>query len=137
MILFLDSNILIYLIEGDVSLAAKVQHSIQKVFNDHRDVHIAVSALTLLECCIVPLRKNDKATLQYYNDFFASKSLHIIDLSRNVLNIATQIRAYNGLKTPDALQAACCLSLEKQHLFFTGDNAFSKVPSLSVLGLDG
>ncbi|TLU59050.1 MAG: type II toxin-antitoxin system VapC family toxin [Chlorobium sp.] len=56
----------------------------------------------------------------------------IVDLSRNVIDIATRIRASFGLKTPDALQAACCLSLESPHVFLTEDRAFSKVELLCV-----
>ncbi len=85
-----------------------------------------VSALTLLECRVVPLRDRNTSLLQLYDDFFSTGSLHIVDLSRNVLEIATRIRANFGLKTP-ALQAACCLSLESQHLFLTEDRAFSKI----------
>jgi predicted nucleic acid-binding protein len=68
----------------------------------------------------------------WYDDFSSTESLQIVDLSRNVLEIATRIHATFGLKTPDALQAACCLSLESQHLFLTEDRAFSKIDQLLV-----
>jgi predicted nucleic acid-binding protein len=132
MILFLDSNVLIYLIEGDASLVSQVQHSLQKLLTSHSNTVIAVSALTLLECRVAPLRDRDTSLLQLYDDFFSTESLQIVDLSRNVLEIATRIRATFGLKTPDALQAACCLSLESQHLFLTEDRAFSKIEQLRV-----
>jgi predicted nucleic acid-binding protein len=130
--LFLDSNVLIYLIEGDVSLASQVQQTIQKLLVSYPDAIIAVSALTLLECRVAPLRNNNMTVLKRYDDFFSTDSLQIVDLSRSVLDIATHIRAQFGLKTPDALQAACCLSLDAQHLFLTEDQAFSKVELLHV-----
>jgi len=83
-----------------------------------------------MECRVVPLRDRNTSLLQLYDDFFSTDSLQIVDLSRNVLEIATRIRANFGLKTPDALQAACCLSLESQHLFLTEDRAFSKIEQL-------
>ena len=132
MILFLDSNVLIYLIEGDASLVSQVQRSLQKLITSHSNPVIAVSALTLLECRVAPLRDRDTSLLQLYDDFFSTESLQIVDLSRNVLEIATRIRATFGLKTPDALQAACCLSLESQHLFLIEDHAFSKIEQLRV-----
>ena len=55
-----------------------------------------------------------------------------LTLSRNIIDIATQIRSDYGLKTPDALQAACCLSLQSQHIFLTEDHAFNKVGKLKV-----
>ena len=53
MILFLDSNILIYLIEGDELLVAQVQQTIQRYRAAHSEIVIAVSALTLLECRVL------------------------------------------------------------------------------------
>ena len=132
MILFLDSNVLIYLIEGDISLAARVQETIKKVSESHSEIIVAVSALTVLECRVVPLRNKDKALLQVYDDFFSTDSLHIVDLSRNVLDIATSIRAETGLKTPDALHAASCLSLKTGHYFLTEDRSFGQVSGLNV-----
>ena len=129
MILFLDSNVLIYLIEGDTLLVSQVQHSLQKLLTSHSNPVIAVSALTLMECRVAPLRDRNTSLLQLYDDFFSTDSLQIVNLSRNVLEIATRIRANFGLKTPDALQAACCLSLESQHLFLTEDRTYRKSSS--------
>ena len=132
MILFLDSNALIYLIEGDELLVAQVQQTIQSHIDTHTEILIAVSSLSLLECRVLPLRNNDIKLLQRYDEFFSTDGLLIVDLSRNVVDIATRIRSDYSLKTPDALQAACCLSLQTNHIFLTEDNAFSKVDELNV-----
>jgi len=131
-ILFFDSNVLIYLIEGDAILSARVQQTVQTLYNTCSDVSIAVSALALLECRVAPLRDKNTAVLKRYDEFFSTEGLQIVDLSRTVLDSATRIRAGFGLKTPDAIQAACCLSLESEHLFLTEDRAFSKVEPLHV-----
>ncbi len=70
MILFLDSNVLIYLIEGNAAIVSQVQHSIQKLLASHSKAIIAVSALTLLECRVAPLRNRGTSLLQLYDDFF-------------------------------------------------------------------
>ena len=132
MILFLDSNILIYLIEGDELLVAQVQQTIQRYRAAHSEIVIAVSALTLLDCRVLPMRNKDITLLKRYDDFFSTDGLLIVNLSRNIIDIATQIRSDYGLKTPDALQAACCLSLQSQHIFLTEDHAFNKVGKLKV-----
>ena len=132
MILFLHSNALIYLIEGDELLVALVQQTIQSHIATHTEILIAVSSLSLLECRVLPLRNNDIKLLQRYDEFFSTDGLLIVDLSRNVVDIATRIRSDYSLKTPDALQAACCLSLQTNHIFLTEDNAFSKVDELNV-----
>jgi predicted nucleic acid-binding protein len=36
------------------------------------------------------------------------------------------------LRTPDALQAACCLQLGPAHVMLTGDAAFQRVAGLNV-----
>ena len=113
-------------------MAARVQETIKKVSESHSEIIVAVSALTVLECRVVPLRNKDEALLQVYDDFFSTDSLHIVDLSRNVLDIATSIRAVTGLKTPDALHAASCLSLQTDHYFLTEDHSFGKVSGLNV-----
>lgn len=132
MILFLDSNALIYLIEGDALLVAQVQQTIQHYRAVHSEIVVAVSSLTLLECRVIPLRNKNIPLLKRYDDFFSTDGLLIVDLSRNIIDIATQIRSDYGLKTPDALQAACCLSFQSQHIFLTEDNAFNKVSKLNV-----
>lgn len=58
MILFLDSNALIYLIEGDAVLVAQVQQTIKYHMALHSEIVIAVSSLALLECRV--LRKNSQ-----------------------------------------------------------------------------
>ncbi len=45
---------------------------------------------------------------------------------------AYKVRAGSGLKTPDCLQAACCLQLGQDHVFLTGDAAFKRVAGLKV-----
>jgi len=120
MIVFLDSNVLIYLIEGDGHLAAKVKQAIISEFEACSDAVLAISALTILECRVLPLRRNDNLLLRRYDDFFQAAGLLQVELTRPVLERAAKIRAHSRLKTPDALQAACCLSLEGPHVFLCG-----------------
>jgi predicted nucleic acid-binding protein len=70
--------------------------------------------------------------LQKYDDFFARPDLVWIELTKTVVELATHIRAGSGLKTPDCLQAACCLQLGQGHVFVTGDAAFKRVVGLKV-----
>uniref|UniRef100_B3EMD9 Uncharacterized protein n=1 Tax=Chlorobium phaeobacteroides (strain BS1) TaxID=331678 RepID=B3EMD9_CHLPB len=48
MILFLDSNVLIYILEGDANLAVKVKQTIQNIVSVHGEIALAISALTRL-----------------------------------------------------------------------------------------
>ena len=55
-----------------------------------------------------------------------------VELSKDVVELATAIRVKHALRTPDALQAASCLQLGEKHLFLTGDVAFRKITGLNV-----
>ena len=55
-----------------------------------------------------------------------------VELSKDVVELATAIRVKHGSRTPDALQAASCLQLGEKHLFLTGDAAFKKITGLNV-----
>jgi hypothetical protein len=48
------------------------------------------------------------------------------------LSLSKGLRVQNGLKTPDALQAACAMCLPGETIFVTGDLAFEKVAGLDV-----
>jgi predicted nucleic acid-binding protein len=50
----------------------------------------------------------------------------------NVVDGATRIRAKFGLRTPDAIQAASCLSLADEHVFVSNDRKFARVPGLNA-----
>jgi predicted nucleic acid-binding protein len=124
---FLDASALIYWLEGSSSLRASVS---RLIFAPRSGV--AMSRLSWLECRVKPLRVADTGLLAKYDAFFARPDLIWIDLSAEVVELAAAIRAECGLKTPDALQAACCLQLGADHRFVTGDKAFERVAGLNV-----
>ena len=66
------------------------------------------------------------------DNFFARPGVRWVELTRDVVELAAVIRVKHGLRTPDALQAASCLRLGKDHLFLSGDAAFRRVSGLNV-----
>lgn len=48
-----------------------------------------------------------------------------------VVDLATAIRARHNLRTPDALQAACCLQHGADHVFLSGNKVFGRVAGLN------
>jgi predicted nucleic acid-binding protein len=134
-IAFLDANALIYLLEGDASFASRVRKTLAQLNQTYPLTDTAVSRLTSLECRVGPMKSGNSSLLKQYDDFFAQPNLLWIEITREVVELATEIRASTGLKTPDCLQAACCLQLGEDHQFLTGDTAFKRVHGLNVLGL--
>ena len=132
MIAFFDTSALIYLIEGKEPFAGKVRKELTAIAKKHRDLGVAVSRLTWLECRVGPMKANDSATLAAFDAFFARPDLTWVELTRDVVELAAAIRARHGLRTPDALQAASCLQLGANHVFLSGDSAFKRVGGLNV-----
>ncbi len=132
MIAFLDASALIYLIEGAEPYADPARARLADLARLHADLRLAVSRLTWLECRIRPMRENNGALLSRYDGFFERPDLLWVELTRDVVELAAAVRVRHGLRTPDALQAACCLQLGPAHVMLTGDAAFQRVAGLNV-----
>lgn len=132
MIAFLDANVIIYQMEGEGPFAYRVRTALSDLVKTYPRIGTCVSRLTWLECRVGPMKSNNNALLQKYDDFFARPDLVWIELTKTVVELAAHIRAGSGLKTPDCLQAACCLQLGQDHVFLTGDAAFKRVAGLKV-----
>ena len=72
--------------------------------------------------------------LSKYDQFFHAKDLQLIELTAHVIDIATELRSQSELRTPDALQVACALSLSLDHdiIFVTGDIRIKNIQGLSI-----
>jgi predicted nucleic acid-binding protein len=110
-IAFLDASALIDLVDGEPQWAEATQATLQQLAVNAPDLTLAVSRLSVLECRVAPLRRGDHASLDRFEALFAQPDLLVVELSASVVELATQLRANHGLRTHDALQAACCLEL--------------------------
>lgn len=131
--LFLDACIVIYWVEAADPFYSRVAETIHQMKARHPRMSFAVSRLSLLECLVKPMREKDQETIGRYGEFFQAPDLAIIELTPAVIDLATRLRAAPGLRTPDAIQAACALSLKGTVAFLTGDAVFRKVPGLDVI----
>lgn len=128
--LFLDACALIYRFEGAAPFRTAARNLMAQLSAQQASIELAVSRLSVLECRVKPLREGDAVLLKRYDDFFAAA--HIVELSAEVVDTATFLRARHGLKTPDALQAACALVASEHTLFVTADAGFAKVSGLDM-----
>ena len=134
MILFLDACALIYRFEGAPQFRSATKKHIAQLTAEQPLLLLAVSRLSVLECRVKPLREGNAVVLKRYDDFFGA--VHIVELNPMVVDLATALRAQHGFKTPDALQAACALSLSGSVLFVTADAGFSRLSGLDVRLID-
>lgn len=127
----LDASAIIYLLEGDEPTRQSVR-DILNALHVPEPPALAVSALSRLECRVKPRRDGDNELLAAYDAFFDDPGLLVLDLDRDVLDCATELRARYRLRTPDALQAASLLAHETEGDFVTGDADFLAIPGLRV-----
>lgn len=131
--LFLDACVVIYLLEAKEPFYSKVQEKLHHIADKTADTSIAISRLSVLECLVNPLRRQENLTIEQYRSFFSRQDLNIIELAPEVVEKALWLRVNYNLRTPDALQAASALELSHRGLvFFTGDKTFKRVPELNV-----
>lgn len=132
MIAFFDASALIYLLESKAPFADRVHAELVVLAQAYPDMGSAVSRLSWLECRAGPMKTGNAATLALFDTFFTRSDLVWVELTREVVELATTIRVRHSLRTPDALQAASCLQLGPEHLLLTGDAAFQRVKGLNV-----
>lgn len=130
-----DTAIFIYFIEED----ERYLSSITPLFSaaDAGELELVTSALTLLEVLIIPYRAGNMALAQRYEAALArGRGIRMVDLDRDHLRLAAQIRATTGAATPDALQLAASLAAGCS-AFLTNDRRLPAVPGLRIVQLGG
>jgi predicted nucleic acid-binding protein len=107
MILFLDTNVVIYFIENTPGFGPRAEAWIDQ----HRQAgHVfAVSDLVRMEARVMPTRSGDAALLALFARFFALADVRVLPLTAAVCDRATQIRATLNFKTPDSIQLAAAI----------------------------
>jgi predicted nucleic acid-binding protein len=127
MLIYLDTVIVIYRIDGDPAFKARVAARLNAA-NAARD-SLATSDLTRLECLIQPLRTKDVALQSAFVRFLASTA--VLSLSPTVCDRAAQIRAVHNYSVADALHLAAA-TLGNCDRFLTNDAALARFPDIAV-----
>jgi predicted nucleic acid-binding protein len=128
-----DTAIFIYLIEEDPRFLPLVEPIFEDVAEGRRE--IVTSALTLLEVLVVPYRAGNAGLAERYEELLSnSRGIAVMDLTRDQLRIAAQLRAATGVKTPDALQLAAALGAGCT-TFVTNDRRIPAIRGMRVLQL--
>ena len=130
--LFLDACSIIYLIESHQQQGQNTRLLITQALQNK--TQLVVSRLSFLECRVLPLKENNDVLLERYNQFFCEPGLQIIELTADVINRATDLRANysTSLRTPDAIQIACAL-IANADQFLTGDKKLSVIQEIDIV----
>ena len=128
MLIYLDTNVVIYLIE-QTSPQWGARASARIAAARANQDRFAVSDLTRLECRVGPIAANDSITLGQFDTFFQSAEVQVLLLTTAVCDRATIIRARHRYRTPDALNLAAAVDAGCD-IFLTNDlrlRAFSDI----------
>ena len=127
--IYVDSSIIIRLIEGVDNVRTPIENRLRQL--PESDRILLTSRLSCLECRCKPLREKQIILLDLYRAFFASTDLILQEVTAEVVERATIIRAEIGFKTPDALHASTAI-LSEANEFWTTDGNFRKCSALKV-----
>jgi predicted nucleic acid-binding protein len=128
-IVFLDTNVVIYLIENPPGFGGRAMRHITALRTAGHT--FAVSDLVRLECRVLPMRRRDLVLLRQYDAFFFSAEVRVLALTSAVCERATDVRALYNFKTPDALQLAAGI-VHGCDRFLTNDGRLSACSDISI-----
>jgi predicted nucleic acid-binding protein len=126
---YLDSNIVIYSVEGSPVFGPKAEARL--VALRAAGEPLAVSELSRMECCTLPLARGDFQALRLFDDFFALPDVSLLSITPAVFRRATVIRATHGYEAVDAIHLATPVEGGCQ-TFLTHDTRLSGFPDLTV-----
>lgn len=126
-LIYLDANCFIYSVE-------RIEPYCSVLEPIWRRGGIITSDLTRLEVLVKPFAAEDKLLQDLYRQLLNAKTVECVPLSSAVLEYAARLRASTGIKTPDAIHAACGLS-RNVTLFISNDKGFQRIPNLPFIYL--
>jgi len=128
-----DTAIFIYFIEENPRFLPVVMPLLKEADRGKRG--LVTSALTLLEVLVAPYRAGNRLLAERYEALLSgSRGIKLVELTREQLRAAAQLRAAISVKTPDALQLVAALG-SGCTTFVTNDRRLPPVPGLRVLQL--
>lgn len=92
---------------------------------------LIASLFSRLECLVVPLRTANALLLADYDLFFRGDAVEVIEISREILDIAANLRAQYAFRSPDAIHLATAIHVGAE-CFLTADRALGRFPGLNV-----
>ncbi len=116
---YFDSNAIIYFLEDEGPLQAKVA----AIFYDliEKRIPLATSELAIVECLFGAYkRRNSALKAAYHRLFFQDKAFELVTLDFDILSAAAHLGAENGLKLMDAAHFSSAIA-SRCDAFLTND----------------
>jgi predicted nucleic acid-binding protein len=91
-----------------------------------------VSAVTLAECLVFPIKRGLRDLEQAFEEVVNSKRVEFIDTNREIAKLTAVIRAKYNFHLPDSMQIATAIS-SNCDAFLTNDVALNKVTEIRAI----
>ncbi len=133
-IIGIDTMVFIYHLEDHPDYS----HVTERIFEavEHGKYNAVTSVITLIEILVKPKRDGNLTAVKDYKDLLQTfPNFKIFDLDMKISDIASDLRAKYGIKTPDAIQIATTIYGGSKS-FITNDDSLKKVEEVRVLLLD-
>lgn len=133
-IIGIDTMVFIYHFEDHPGYS----HTTEKILGavEEGRYHAVTSVITLLEILVKPKREGNLSAAKDYKDLLLTfPNLKIYDLDMRIADMASDLRARYGIKTPDAVQIATTISGGGK-TFLTNDGTLKNIEEVRVMLLD-
>ena len=129
MILFLDTNVVIYAVETPLVFGPKANArlALARTAGDA----FMISDLVRMEAMVGPLKHGNATQSREYEQFFASSDMTVVSITAAVCDRAARIRAAHNFKSMDALQLAAAVE-HGAHVFLTADARLHSFTGITV-----
>jgi uncharacterized protein len=129
MLVYLDTVICVYAVEGTASFQARARARLaaMRAAGDEP----AISDLTWLECRVKPIRLGDATALADMEAFLTAADVVRVPMPTAVYERACRIRAIHNYKLADALHLAAAVE-SGCGLFLTNDQRLRSFPDITV-----
>jgi predicted nucleic acid-binding protein len=131
--LYLDSNILIYLIEGNVELGDLVLAAFREI--DIHTITLYTSEITVTECLNGAYRAGLEELAQKYLELLSAEEfISLLPVDSDVCIEAARVGAEHRLKTVDSIHLASAILVGCQ-AFLTNDSGFKSTKNIQIIQL--
>lgn len=129
MLYYLDTNVVIYVVEGQASLQQRARNHLAGL--EAAGHCFGVSQLMWTEALVLPFRNSDGPLLLDYHSFFLAARLTTVALTAAVHHRAAKIRGTHKYGLADSLHLATAVEYRFER-FLTHDQSLASFPDIVV-----
>jgi predicted nucleic acid-binding protein len=127
--LFLDTAPVVYFVEQNPEFIDRVEPIFARL---DLDIIGVVSAVTLAECLVFPIKRGLTDLEQAFEDVVNSERVEFITTDREIAKLTAIIRAKYNFQLPDSIQIATAIA-SNCDAFLTNDVALKKVTEIRAI----